>query len=73
MDYNSTLDGLEGFWNALTTCSEHQLGGWTIFHLLVKIRESWKLVMVVNKAPSSLKVDSQACHINGMHKYSGDR
>ena len=73
MDYKSTLEGLEGFSNALTRFSELQVGFEAIFYPLVKVRGSWELLMVMNKAPNSLYVDSHVCHIDGIQKYSRDR
>ena len=37
MDYTSTLETLEDFWMTLSCCSEHQVGGWAILYLLVKL------------------------------------
>ena len=54
MDYTSTLEGLEGFWNALTRCSKNRVGSWAILYPLVKVRGSLELLKVVNKAPSSI-------------------
>ena len=54
MDYMSTLKGLEGFWNALAGCYEHQIRAWAILYPLVKVRGLYKLLIVVNIAPSSL-------------------
>ena len=54
MDYTSTLESSEGFWNALAGCSEHRVGVFAILYPLVKVRGSWELLMVVNKSPSSL-------------------
>ena len=61
MDYMSTLKGLEGFWNAFAECSDHQVGVWTIFDTLAKVRGSWKLLIVVRKTPCSLSVNYEAC------------
>ena len=54
MDEKSTLQGLEGFWNASDGCSEYRVGAWAILYPLVKVGGSWDLLMVVKKAPSSL-------------------
>ena len=54
MEYISTPEAIEGFWNAFAGCSEHQVGAWNILYTLVKVRRSWELLMVVNKEPSSL-------------------
>ena len=54
MDYMSTLEGLEGFWIASARCSEHRVTDWVILYPLVKFIGSYKLLTVVNKAPSSL-------------------
>ena len=56
MDYKSTLETLEGFLNASAMCSEHILGAWAILHPLVKVKGFLELVMIVNKAPFSLRV-----------------
>ena len=53
MEYTSALETLEGFLNAL-----NQVEGWAILYPSVKIRVSQEFLMVVNKAPSSLLVDS---------------
>ena len=58
MDYTSTLETLEGFSNALARHYTHQVGAWAIFYPSAKVRESHELLMVVNKALSSLLVDS---------------
>ena len=54
MDYMRTLGTLEGFSNAVARHCSDQIGAWAIFHPWVKVRESRELLMVVNKAPSSL-------------------
>ena len=54
MNYKSTLKGLVGFWNAIAVFSEHRVGAWEILYNLIKVGGSWELLMVVNKAPSSL-------------------
>ena len=58
MDYTSTLETLEGLSNALARHLAHHVGAWEILYCLVKVRESQKLLMVVNKAPGSLYFDS---------------
>ena len=69
MYYTSALEALEGFWNAL---SRHfkQVVAWAILYAFVKVGESQKFLMVVNKlkASSSLLVDSYVCHIDGIHE-----
>ena len=42
MDYRSTLEGLEGIWNALSGCSEHRIGALVILYPLVNDRGSWE-------------------------------
>ena len=49
MDYKSTLEGLQGFYIASAGFSEHQVGAWTIPDTLVKVRGSWKFLIVVSK------------------------
>ena len=71
MDYASTLEGLEGFSNDLVWSSKNQVGARAIFYPFVKVRVSPELLMVVNKAPSSIYIDSQSCKIDGIHEYSG--
>ena len=58
MNYTGTLENLEGFSNALATHCVHHVRAWEILYALVKVRESLKLLMVVNKAPGSLYFDS---------------
>ena len=58
MEFTSTLETLEGFSSALAKHYKHQVGAWSILYPLPKVRESQELLMVVNKAPSSLLVDS---------------
>ena len=58
MDYTSILETLEGLSNALARHFAHHVGAWEILHALVKVRESQKLLMVVNKVPGSLYYDS---------------
>ena len=71
MEYISTPEMVEGFWNALARCSEHQVGAWTILYTLVKVRESWKLLLVARKAPCSLSVNHETCYIDGVQEYAG--
>ena len=58
MDYTSTLETLEGLLNTLARRSAHHAGACVILYALVKVRESLKLLMVVNKVPVSLHFDS---------------
>ena len=58
MEYTSTLETLEGFSSSLARHCTHQDGAWAIVYPIAKVRESQELLMVVNKAPSSLLVDS---------------
>ena len=58
MDYTSTLETLKGLSNAIARNYAHHVGGWEILYPLFKVRLSQRLLMVVNKAPSSLLVDS---------------
>ena len=58
MDYTSTLDTLEGLSNAFARHSVHHVGAWEILYGFFKVRESQKLLMVLNKAPGSLYFDS---------------
>ena len=51
MDYSSTLETLEGVTNAFTRHSTHYVGALEILYGLVKVRESLKLLTVLNKAP----------------------
>ena len=43
----STPETVEGFSNALTGCTKHQVGAWAILYTLVKVRGSCELLMVV--------------------------
>ena len=70
MEYISTLETIEGFWNALAGCSKHQVS-WTILYTLVNVRGSRKLLIVVRKVPCSLSVNFEACHFDGLQEYSG--
>ena len=58
MDYTSTLETPEGLSNALGRHSAHHSGAWEILYTLLKVRESEKLLMVMNKSPGSLYFDS---------------
>ena len=58
MDYTSTLETLEDFWMTLARDCANHIGALEILYGLVKVIESQKLVMLVNKAPSSLYFDS---------------
>ena len=58
MDYKIRLETLQGLSNALARHWAHHAGAWEILHALVKVRESQKLLIVVNKVPGSLYVDS---------------
>ena len=58
MDYTSTLESLEDLSNALARHFADRVGAWEILHALLKVRESQKLLMVVNKVPGSLYYDS---------------
>ena len=58
MDYTSTLQTLEGLSNALARHSAHYAGAREILYPLLKVTESQKLLMLVNKAPGSLYFDS---------------
>ena len=51
MEYISTPETVEGFWNALARFSEHQVGALMNFYTLVKVRGSLKLLIVVRKVP----------------------
>ena len=68
MHYSSALEALEGFSNALSRHCTQQVVAWAILYALVKVGESQKLLMVVNKESSSLLVDSYMCHIDGLHE-----
>ena len=58
MDYTSTPETVEGLSNAFARHCAHHAGAGEILHLLVKVIESQKLLMVVNKVPGSLYFDS---------------
>ena len=58
MYYTSTLETLKGVSNAIARHCAHYVGAWEILYPLFKVRQSQRLLMVVNKAPSSLLVDS---------------
>ena len=64
MECTSNLETLEGISNDLARHCAHHFVAWEILHPLVEVRESQKLLMVVNKAPSSLLVDCLGCHID---------
>ena len=57
MDYTSTLESLEDLSNALARHFADHVGAWEILHAFVKVRESQKLLMVVNNVPCSLSVN----------------
>ena len=54
MEYPSNLETHEALSNALARHCTHHFGAWEILYSLVKVRESQKFLIVVNKAPSSL-------------------
>ena len=58
MDYTSTLETLQGLSIAFARHFMHHAGAWEILYLLVKVIESQKLLIVVNKEPCSLYFDS---------------
>ena len=58
MDCTSTLETLEGLLNDLARDCANHIGVLEILYGLVKVIESQKLVIVVNKAPCSLYFDS---------------
>ena len=58
MHYISALETLESFLNALCRHCTQQVLAWAILYALVKVGESKKMLMVVNKAPGSLYFDS---------------
>ena len=58
MHYTSTLETLESFWNPLSMCSAHHAGASEILYAFVKVKESCKLLMVVNNTPCSFYFDS---------------
>ena len=58
MDYTSTLDTLEGLLNALARHCAHHVRAGEIIYALAKVRESQKLLMILNKAPCSVCFDS---------------
>ena len=64
IDYTSTLETLEGLPNALARHCACHVGAWEILHAFIKVRESQKLYMVMNKAPCSLYFDSEMWQIN---------
>ena len=58
MDSTSTLETRQGLSNDLARHCAHHIGAWEILYGLVKVIESQKLLMVVNKAPCSLYFNS---------------
>ena len=64
MDYKSTLEVLEDFWNASAWCSKHRVQAWAILHPLFKVGVSWVLLFVVSKVPFSLSVNFESCHMD---------
>ena len=58
MDYSSTFETLEGLSNALARNSTHHVGALEILYGFVKVRESQKLLTLLNKAPGSPYFDS---------------
>ena len=58
MDYASTLESLEGLSNALARHCAHHVRAWEFLYAMVKFRQYQKLLMVVNKATSSVYFDS---------------
>ena len=58
MDCTSTLETLEGLSNDLARHCAHHIVAWEILYGLVKVIESQKLLMVVNKPPCSLYFNS---------------
>ena len=58
IEYTSTLETFEFFSSSLARHCTHQYGAWVILYPIAKVTESQELLMVVNKAPSSLLVDS---------------
>ena len=71
MDYKSTLDGLDVFWNTSVGCSERQVRAWAMLYPFVKVRGSCKLLIVLSQMPCSLSVNDEACHIDGLQEYYG--
>ena len=58
MDCTNTIETLEDLSNALARHSAHHVRAWEILCGLVKVRESLKLLIVLNKVPGSLYFDS---------------
>ena len=58
MDYASTLETLESLLNALARHCAHHVGAFKMLYILVKVRESQKLLIVVNNVSGSLSFDS---------------
>ena len=57
MDYTSTLETLEVLSNDLARHCAHHIGAREILYGFLKVIESQKLHMVVNKVPCSLYFD----------------
>ena len=58
MDYARTLETLESLSNALARHCAHHVGAFEMLYILVKVRESQKLLIVVNNVSGSLSFDS---------------
>ena len=58
MEYRNDLDTLDCFSSALLRHCTQQVGVSAIFFPLVEVTESQELLIVMNKAPNSLLVDS---------------
>ena len=58
MHYTSALKTLEGFSNALARHCAHHVRVWEFLYAMVKFRQYQKLLMVGNKATSSVYFDS---------------
>ena len=58
MEYTSTPETLEGLSNALARHCAHHVGAWKNLYVMVKVREYQNVLMIVNKATSSLYFDS---------------
>ena len=54
MEHTSALETVEDFLKALARHCTHQVVAWVILYAMVKVRESQKLLMVMNKAPTSV-------------------
>ena len=57
MEYTCTLETLEGPSNALDRHCAHNYEPLEILYALVKVRDSQKFLMIVNKVPGSLYFD----------------